>query len=608
MTDLKKEVIMEHHLVKRSKSYARNGVIIHKAEIQHRDLNEIRNFEDKDLKNLDQKIQLQFAKWDSIYEKNQGEKLAEIETKRAKEKLSSIEDIMTHNSIRKINFNWGSLKKKKEFEKENPKNMLSELLKSEKVIPKPELLLIPPKPFLVQPKFQPKYNFIENLFTFLKNRKYQKLKIIFDIAYEEWIKEIKRIEEEWMVLKIKVEEENKAAENIYKKRIESAEKQKQNIALKYKKLSSEWDLEKSIFLAEVEAFNLKIEARKSNYLKKNKFEVEFYNYNILKSIEFLKIFPNDFELDYNVVNGILIIEYILPSIEDIPTLKEVRYLSTKNEIREIHLSEPQIKAFYDRTIYNIILGIIHVIFESDIANAIDAVSINGWVNSIDKRTGRRINSCIVSLQTNKSEFIKINLKDVEPKLCFKSLKGVGSSELSNLVAIQPILTINKNDKRFIESKNIDFEETTNLALMDWGDFEHLIRELFQKEFSSNGGEVKVTQASRDGGVDAIAFDPDPIRGGKIIIQAKRYTNVVGVSSVRDLYGTVMNEGATKGILVTTSDYGSDSYMFAKDKPLTLLNGSNLLHLLLKHGQKAKIDIKEAKKIIKEQEKANRHFG
>ena len=77
--------------------------------------------------------------------------------------------------------------------------------------------------------------------------------------------------------------------------------------------------------------------------------------------------------------------------------------------------------------------------------------------------------------------------------------------------------------------------------------------------------VKITQASRDGGVDAIAFDPDPIRGGKIVIQAKRYTNVVSVSAVRDLYGTVVNEGATKGILVTTSGYGHDAYDFAKGK-------------------------------------------
>ena len=132
--------------------------------------------------------------------------------------------------------------------------------------------------------------------------------------------------------------------------------------------------------------------------------------------------------------------------------------------------------------------------------------------------------------------------------------------------------------------------------MDWQDFEHLIREIFEKEFSTNGGEVKVTQASRDGGVDAIAFDPDPIRGGKIVIQAKRYTNTVGVAAVRDLYGTVVNEGATKGILVTTTDYGPDAYNFAKNKPITLMNGANLLYLLEKHGHKARIDIAEAKRL------------
>lgn len=143
------------------------------------------------------------------------------------------------------------------------------------------------------------------------------------------------------------------------------------------------------------------------------------------------------------------------------------------------------------------------------------------------------------------------------------------------------------------------DDSTNIAAIPWEDFEHLIREIFEKEFSGNGGEVKVTQASRDGGVDAIAFDPDPIRGGKIVIQAKRYTNTVGVSAVRDLFGTVMNEGATKGILVTTADYGPDAYEFAKGKPLTLMNGANLLYLLEKHGHKAKIDIKEAKLMQKD---------
>lgn len=83
-----------------------------------------------------------------------------------------------------------------------------------------------------------------------------------------------------------------------------------------------------------------------------------------------------------------------------------------------------------------------------------------------------------------------------------------------------------------------------------------------------------------------------------MIQAKRYTNVVGVAAVRDLYGTVVNEGATKGILVTTSDYGPDAYEFANNKPLTLLNGSHLLYLLEKHGHKARIDLQEAKLLNK----------
>ena len=153
-----------------------------------------------------------------------------------------------------------------------------------------------------------------------------------------------------------------------------------------------------------------------------------------------------------------------------------------------------------------------------------------------------------------------------------------------------------NDKRFIAAKEVTFlnDTTANLAEMDWEEFEHLVRELFEKEFAPRGGEVRVTQSSSDGGVDVIAFDPDPISGGKIVIQAKRYTRTVGVGAVRDLYGTTMNEGAIKGILVTTADFGPDAYKFASDKPLTLMSGSHLLHLLEKHGMKAIINIQGAR--------------
>jgi hypothetical protein len=36
----------------------------------------------------------------------------------------------------------------------------------------------------------------------------------------------------------------------------------------------------------------------------------------------------------------------------------------------------------------------------------------------------------------------------------------------------------------------------------------------------------------------------PIFGGKVVIQAERYKNTVGVWAVRDLFGTLQNEGAS----------------------------------------------------------------
>ena len=267
----------------------------------------------------------------------------------------------------------------------------------------------------------------------------------------------------------------------------------------------------------------------------------------------------------------------------------------------MYISDSQVNKMYDSAIYQITLRTLHELLEADSADAISAISFNGWVDSVNKATGKSENKCILSIQVKRDEFLEIELANVDPKACFKSLKGVASTKLTTLTPIKPILQISKTDKRIIEGYDVidSPDEATNVAAMDWEDFEHLVREIFEKEFVTGGGEVKVTQASRDGGVDAIAFDPDPIRGGKIVIQAKRYTNTVGVSAVRDLYGTVVNEGATKGILVTTADYGPDAYDFAKDKPLTLLNGSNLLHLLEKHGHHAKIDLKEAKKLLDE---------
>ena len=309
-----------------------------------------------------------------------------------------------------------------------------------------------------------------------------------------------------------------------------------------------------------------------------------------------------FEKHMSVIceNSIALIEYELPSKDDLPWVKEYRYIAASNSIKESPMAESVISKTYEQLLYSICLRSIYEISIAQKAESIHSIVFNGFVTAINRANGIKERKCILSLQVSKERFLSMELRNVDPKKCFKSLKGVSAAQLIDISPVQPVLTFNRNDHRFVEGKDVQMNTGTNLASMDWEDFEHLVRELFEMEFSRNGGEVRVTQASRDGGVDAIVFDPDPLRGGKIVIQAKRYTNTVGVSAVRDLYGTVINEGANSGILITTSDYGHDSYEFAKDKPLKLLNGGHLLALLHKNGKAGYINIKEAKETLREE--------
>ncbi len=367
------------------------------------------------------------------------------------------------------------------------------------------------------------------------------------------------------------------------------------------KAKAAWLLEKHTFGENQKVFNSGIDLFKKSYFERVPEALIRYWTEVLSKSEYPDSFPRDQVVSFDQANGMLVVDYELPPQKAIPSKKQVKYISNRQEFQDVPISETEFKRIYDEVVYQICLRTLYELFRADDVDVVKNIVFNGWVQAIDKATGANTHPCIMTVQANKGEFLALNLNQVDLKACFRSLKGISGSKLIDFSPVRPVLSLNREDPRFVGSYNVadSLNDKTNLAAMDWLDFENLIRELFEKEFSKNGGEVKITQASRDGGVDAIALDPDPIRGGKIVIQAKRYTNTVGVAAVRDLYGTVHNEGATKGILVTTSDYGPDAYEFANGKPLTLLTGSELLYLLSKHGYSAKIDLKEAKKLLGE---------
>jgi len=552
---------------------------LYEKEVWHTGLGKHRIIKGNDKYVVEQMAKAQLREWEEMWQRKQAaiarekarlaaakekeemKALALEATKEAQRVLKAIDETLLATLSVDDRIDWDKLKSKEKFGKPKPK--------------KPIYFSKPIEPLETDPKYKPSIGFLGLFSKKIREKRIKEAKALFEQDHSKWVAEVQRIEND-----------NKFLDEEYQKEVEN------------------WEKEKQEFLKEQEAKNAAIDERRRLYESKDHDAIIDYCNMVLSNSKYPDNFPQEFDLDFNPENGILIVNYSLPAPNAVPRLKEVKYNQSRNQLVEIYVSDSEANKRYDSLLYQICLRTLHELFEADVIDAITAIVFNGWVCSIDPATGKEVNRCVLSVSTTKNVFAEIDLKNVDPKACFKSLKGVGSSKLHSLTAVTPVMNFDKNDSRFVSGYNVaeSLDEEMNLAIMDWEDFEHLIRELFEKEFSVSGGEVKVTQASRDGGVDAIAFDPDPIRGGKIVIQAKRYSNTVGISAVRDLYGTVLNEGATKGILVTTADYGPDAYEFAKGKPITLLNGSNLLSLLEKHGHKARIDLKEAKRILANKDK------
>lgn len=94
-------------------------------------------------------------------------------------------------------------------------------------------------------------------------------------------------------------------------------------------------------------------------------------------------------------------------------------------------------------------------------------------------------------------------------------------------------------------------------------------------FEARGYRVRLRGRSGDQGVDIELAAPD---GRRAIVQCKRYRGSVGPDVVRELFGTMLHELATHAFLVTTGDLTNAARDWAANKPMTLIDGAQLVRL------------------------------
>lgn len=272
----------------------------------------------------------------------------------------------------------------------------------------------------------------------------------------------------------------------------------------------------------------------------------------------------------------LIVDRELPGIDTVPAAARYRYVKASD--RDIEVARPagERGTLYRQLLARCALRVLAVAYRTDQREMIQLATLNGYVRGSDPATGQPSEVFVVTLTTSRPAFTGIDLTRADPAACMEGLGGQLSPRPDKPVAIQPG-RLAKPPAPASQGQRGGW--VVDLKRMDPIDFEDLVAALFQRM----GFDVMTTERTGDGGVDVRAIDPDPIRGGKLVIQVKRYRHTIPPAPVRDLYGTMLHEGAIKGILVTTAEFGPGAQQFAAGKPLTLIGGNQLTTLLSEHG-------------------------
>ncbi|MEU6419407.1 restriction endonuclease [Streptomyces spiralis] len=310
--------------------------------------------------------------------------------------------------------------------------------------------------------------------------------------------------------------------------------------------------------------------------------VEYFSAALYASAAWPEDFPRRVAAAYDPAAGQLVLDWELPSYGVVPEAKSVRYMPSTDQDKETPRPVGQRRALYREVLAQCMLLVLHELFAADEPGALDSVVLNGFVDGHDPTTGRPGHIHLATVMAPRATFRDLHLARVDAGGCLtEALRGQLSARPDQLTPVRPSRRPQEVGNRVVTHGS---DEEPDLYDMDPIAFEGLVADLFR----AMGMQAVTTQRSNDGGVDVDALDPAPIRGGKIVVQVKRYRNTVPPTAVRDLYGTVQDAGANKGVLVTTSKFGPSSHTFANGKPLELISGTELVDLLHRHGLRGRL--------------------
>jgi len=145
--------------------------------------------------------------------------------------------------------------------------------------------------------------------------------------------------------------------------------------------------------------------------------------------------------------------------------------------------------------------------------------------------------------------------------------------------------IESNHRRLREA--LDQELLEKVKSCPWDFFERLVVDLLVT--MGYGGSRKdageaIGRSREIGGIDGVIKE-DRLGLDVVYVQAKRWENSVGLPIVSQFSGSLERAKATKGVLITTSQFTAEAKEFVKSigKRIVLIDGAELANLMIANG-------------------------
>lgn len=330
---------------------------------------------------------------------------------------------------------------------------------------------------------------------------------------------------------------------------------------------------------EIKAYNLQkeelIKTKKELYKNKDATLISGYKKELLNQVQYPFEFKKCINTGYCKESKKFVVDYLLPDRKIVPNTIRYEYKKVNDAIKPVGINEKDKNSIYNQVVYSIALNTIKNIFNKDVYKNIDSVVFNGYINDIDLATGQDISPYVISAMVDRDTFNNIDMDRIDKLTCLKETMQARLDINSSLCLkdITPICKCDYLNKTVVNSDSINLLEVDPFMLED------LVSTLFR----NMGYDVLQTKKTNDGGIDCILNNDDPIIGGKVIAQVKRYKNNIDIPKLREFESVLRNSDAMKGIFISTSSFSAQCEKFASENNISLINGDLLVDYFNEHG-------------------------